>query len=209
VAAPLRIGLTGGIASGKSAVADAFARRGVPVIDSDHLAREVVAPGTAGLAAVTAEFGPGVLAADGSLDRRQLRALVFADAARRRRLESILHPAIRAAMAERVAAVTAPYVVLAIPLLTETGQRGSVDRVLVVDCAPELQKSRLIARDAESAAQADAILAAQASRAARLAIADDTLDNSASLEALDAAVGALHQRYLSLSGDPGMRQRPA
>jgi len=195
----LRVGLTGGIASGKTAVADAFARRGVPVLDTDQLAREVVLPGTPGLAAVIGAFGAGILNADGTLDRRALRALVFADEAARRRLEAILHPAIRAALARHVAAIDAPYVIIAIPLLAETGGRDRVDRVLVVDSAPELQKARLLARDRETAAQAKAILAAQATRAARLAIADDCIENSGSLADLDAAVEKLHHQYLALA----------
>jgi dephospho-CoA kinase len=205
VNAPLRIGLTGGIASGKSAVAAAFTRRGVTVVDSDQVAREVVAPGTPALAAITAEFGPDVLTPEGTLDRRRLREIVFADTDRRRWLERLLHPAIRARAAAQAAAVSAPYVILAIPLLVETGQVGNVDRVLVVDCAPEVQRSRLLARDGETPERAAAILAAQASRAERLAAAHDLIENEGSLEDLDRAVGALHARYLALAasrGDP-------
>jgi dephospho-CoA kinase len=200
----LRIGLTGGIASGKSAVAAAFARRGVPVIDADLIAREVVEPGSAALAAVVGEFGPGILAADGRLDRARLRALVFADPARRQRLEAILHPAIRAVMQARMAALTGAYGIVAIPLLAEGGQRTGLDRVLVVDCPEDLQLARLRARDGESAAGAAAILAAQAPRAARRAIADEVLDNTGTLADLDAAVGDLHARYLALAA----RQAP-
>ena len=200
MSAPLRIGLTGGIASGKSAVAAAFARAGVPVIDTDQLARDVVEPGRPELARVIAAFGPDVLAADGRLDRRRLRELVFADPARRRSLEQILHPAIRAEVQSRVAAATAAYVVIAIPLLVESGQRSQVDRVLVVDCPPETQLARLLARDQESPEGAAAILAAQASRGQRLAIADDVIDNSGALAALAPAVAALHLRYMSMSG---------
>ncbi|HXQ31732.1 MAG TPA: dephospho-CoA kinase [Steroidobacteraceae bacterium] len=203
--AALRIGLTGGIASGKTAVASAFARRGVPVIDADRIARDVVAPGTAALAAVLAEFGPGLVLPDGGLDRRRLRDIVFADPERRRRLEAILHPPIRRAIEAEAAAVTAPYAVIAIPLLAETGQRASVDRVLVVDCPAELQKARLMARDGETAERAAAMLTAQAPRDARLAIADDRIDNTGSLEDLDRSVDTLHQRYLSLSGDRRVR----
>ncbi len=199
VAAPLKIGLTGGIASGKSAVAEAFARRGVPIVDTDRLAREVVEPGSVALAAVLEEFGPGILMPDGRLDRRRLRSLVFADEGRRRRLEAILHPAIRAAMLAEIAAVTAPYVVVAIPLLVESGQREAFDRVLVVDCPPESQLARLIARDAESPDGARAIVAAQAGREARRAAADDLIDNTGSLADLDAAVERLHRRYLELA----------
>jgi len=193
----LRIGLTGGIASGKSAVADAFARRGVPIVDTDQLAREVVEPGTPALAAVVEAFGPDVLGPDGRLDRRRLRQRVFADAADRRRLEGILHPAIRTAMHARAEAVDAPYVVIAIPLLVENGLQRAVDRVLVVDCAPEVQLARLLARDGETVEGARAILAAQVSREQRLAAADDVITNDGTLADLDARVGALHERYLA------------
>lgn len=207
MAAPLRIGLTGGIASGKSAVAGAFGRLGVPTIDTDRLSRAVVEPGEPALAAVVREFGPEIVGADGRLDRRRLRARVFADEGLRRRLEAILHPAIRTALAAEVATITAPYVVIAIPLLVETGQQSAFDRVLVVDCPPETQLARLRARDAESADGAGAILAAQASRAARLAAADDVIENSGSLEALEAAVGRLHDRYLALAAGAAAGRR--
>jgi dephospho-CoA kinase len=200
VAAPLKIALTGGIASGKSAVADAFARRGVPIIDTDRLAREVVEPGTAALAAVVEEFGPEILMPDGQLDRRLLRTVVFADERRRRRLEAILHPAIRSAMLAEIASIEAPYLVVAIPLLVESDQQSAFDRVLVVDCPPESQLQRLIARDAESPDGARAILAAQAGREARRAAADDLIENNGSLGDLDAAVERLHRRYLELAG---------
>jgi len=205
--APLRIGLTGGIASGKSAVAGAFERLGVPTIDTDRLAREVVEPGQPAFDAVVAAFGPEVVGADGRLDRRALRARVFADAAVRHRLEAIMHPAIRAATAAAVATVSAPYVVIAIPLLVETGQRAAFDRVLVVDCPPDVQLARLRERDAESAAGAAAILAAQASRESRLAAADDVIDNSGSLAALEAAVRSLHGRYLTLAAGAAAERR--
>jgi dephospho-CoA kinase len=197
----LRIGLTGGIASGKSAVAAAFARRGVPVVDTDQLAREVVEPGEPALAAVVREFGPDILGPDARLDRPRLRAMVFADAGRRRRLEAILHPAIRAAMEARIAAISAPYAIIVIPLLAESGLRDSVDRVLLVDCPPELQIERLVARDGEAIAGARAILAAQATRGERLAVADDVIENTGTLAELERAVDALHDRYLSLVGD--------
>jgi len=204
VATPLRIGLTGGIASGKSAVAEEFRRAGVPVIDTDALAREVVEPGQPSLAAVVAEFGPSILDAAGRLDRRRLRSIVFADPARRRALEAILHPAIRSLQRARVAATTAPYVVIAIPLLVEGGaRRDDVDRVLVVDCPRETQRARLLARDGETPEGAESILSAQATREARLAAADDILDNSGALADLRPAVAALHARYLALaSGRP-------
>ncbi len=207
MATPLRIGLTGGIASGKSAVAAEFQRIGIPVVDTDALAREVVEPGQPSLEAVVAEFGPGILDPLGRLDRRRLRSIVFADPSRRRALEAILHPAIRALQRTRVAATNAPYVVIAIPLLVEGGpRRDDVDRVLVIDCPRDLQLARLLSRDRETPEGAAAILAAQATREARLAAADDVLDNSGPLAALPAAVAVLHARYLALAAgraDPG------
>ncbi len=195
----LRIGLTGGIGSGKSTVARRFAELGVPVIDADEVAREVVAPGEPGLAAVLSRFGPGVLAPDGQLDRRALRERVFSDPAARRDLESLLHPLIRARMQALAAAAGGPYVVLAIPLLIEGGGRDRVDRVLVVDVDEAAQIERLMARDGGTRQQAEAILAAQASRAQRLAQADDVLDNRRSVPELRQAVDALHRRYLQLA----------
>ncbi len=205
MAAPLRIALTGGIASGKSAVAAAFARLGVPVVDTDRLARELVEPGQPALDAVVAEFGADILGPDGQLDRRRLRTLVFADDARRRRLEAILHPAIRAATASALAAVSAPYALVAIPLLVESGQRQAYDRVLVVDCPPETQLARLLARDGETVEGGRAILAAQATREARRAVADDVIANTGSLADLETAVTQLHGRYLALAGAAGRR----
>jgi dephospho-CoA kinase len=196
---PLRIGLTGGIASGKTLVSRQFAALGVPVIDTDELAREVVAPGSEGLAAVHARFGDGVLAADGSLDRRALRARVFADPDARRDLEAITHPRIRALVDARAAAAGGPYQVIVIPLLVESARRTTVDRVLVVDCPESLQLERLLRRDGGSREQAEAILAAQATRAQRLAVADDVIVNTGDPAAVDAEVAALHRRYLDLS----------
>lgn len=194
-----RVGLTGGIASGKSAVAELFAKLGVPIIDSDLIAREVVAPGSPGLAAIRQRFGDEVLAADGGLERRRLRRLVFADPAARADLEAITHPLIRERMRQLNESVRAPYVINAIPLLAEGGGRRDLDRVLVVDCPEALQISRVMARDQVDEAAARAVLAAQASRAARLAIADDVLVNEGGLAALEAAVQALHERYLALA----------
>lgn len=196
---PLRIGLTGGIASGKSAVGALFSALGVAVIDTDQLAREAVLPGSPGLDAVVQRFGAGVLLADGALDRRALRQIIFADPAARQDLQALLHPRIHALVEERVAAAPGPYCVIAIPLLVEGGRRIPVDRVLVVDCPVELQRQRLLARDAETAAGANAILAAQASREARLAQADDVIANDGPLSALEPAVRQLHARYLDLA----------
>lgn len=194
--APLRIALTGGIASGKSTVADAFAALGVPVIDSDALAREIVAPGTPGLADVVARFGTAILQADGTLDRRRLRAIVFEDAAARADLEALTHPRIRALMAERAASAGGPYQIHMIPLLVEGGRAREFDRVLVVDCPESLQLERLMRRDGMTAEAARAMLAAQAPRAARRALADDLLVNDGDRATVAAAVARLHADYL-------------
>ena len=206
----LRIGLTGGIASGKSAAAAVFAGLGVPVIDSDVIAREVVAPGSPGLAAIRARFGEGVLQADGQLDRRALRAQVFADPTARRELEALTHPLIRERMAAQSAAAGGPYQIHAIPLLVEGGaRRPGIDRVLVIDCPEEIQVQRVMARDRVDEAGALAVLAAQASRAQRLAAADDVIVNDQGLETLREAVVTLHQRYLGLAAVYGARDPAA
>jgi dephospho-CoA kinase len=195
----LRIGLTGGIASGKSTVAQRFTELGVPVIDADAAARAVVMPDTPGLAAVGQRFGPGVVAANGELDRRALRDLVFRDPASRRDLEALLHPLIRAEMERSAELAAGPYVVMAIPLLVEGGSSDRVDRVLVVDVEEAVQLQRVMARDGCTLEQARAILASQASRSARLAAADDVLLNTGSVTDLRQAVDHLHQRYLRLA----------
>jgi dephospho-CoA kinase len=199
MAARLRIGLTGGIASGKSTVAQRFAELGVPVIDADESARIVVAPGSAGLAQVVNQFGENLLTPDGELDRRSLRNLIFSDPGRRRELEVILHPLIRADMEHRASVASGPYLVMGIPLLIESGGRERVDRVLVVDVDEEVQLKRLMERDGGTMEQAAAILAAQASRATRLQAADDVLPNVGSLSELRHAVDQLHQRYVDLA----------
>jgi len=194
-----RIGLTGGIASGKSTVAKLFEALGAPIIDTDVLAREVVAPGSPVLASIVNRFGKQVLAAEGSLNRAALRTIVFSDATARADLAQLTHPAIRALMEQRAAAAGGEYQVLVIPLLVETGARARVDRVLVVDCTEELQIRRLQARDGSTLEQAREILAAQASRAARLAEADDVIVNDGDLGTLRDQVAALHARYLKLA----------
>jgi len=196
---PFRVALTGGIASGKSTVADLFAALGVPVIDTDVIAREVVEPGQPALAQVAETFGSEVLGSDGRLDRRRLREWIFADPEARRRLEAILHPAIRAEMERRSRAADGPYQVLVIPLLTEGKRRDHVDRVLLVDVPEELQVQRLMRRDGVSYEQAQASLNAQAARAERLAMADDILHNTGRPEDLRENVAALHERYLQLA----------
>lgn len=193
-----RVAVTGGIASGKTTVANLFAARGVPVIDSDVIAREVVEPGQPALAEIVAAFGAQVLGADGRLDRRRLRERIFTDAAARRTLETILHPAIRAEMDRQSAAAAAasPYHLLVIPLLAEGGRRDHVDRVLVVDVPEAVQVARLMARDAVSEDQARASLRAQAARTARLALADDVVVNDGEPGALEPQVQRLHDLYL-------------
>jgi dephospho-CoA kinase len=196
---PLRIGLTGGIASGKSAVARFFADRGIAVIDTDEIAREVVQPGTPGLAAIAQQFGTAILQEDGSLNREKLRKIIFDDPEAREALNNILHPLIRSRAADLAQASEGPYVIIAIPLLAETGFSDLVDRVLVVDCAVNTQQERLMSRDGETAASARRILAAQATREQRLAIADDVVSNNGSLEELALAVDDLHRRYMRLN----------
>jgi dephospho-CoA kinase len=194
-----RVALTGGIASGKSAVAALFTAHGVPVVDSDVIAREVVAPGSPALEAIRRRFGDGVLQADGSLDRRALREQVFADPAARRDLEAITHPAIRARMQAWSQTAVGPYQIHMIPLLIEGGGRRDFDRVLVVDCPEALQVQRVMQRDGVDEISARNVLAAQASRAERLAIADDVIVNDGDRDKLSIEVDALHRRYLQLS----------
>jgi dephospho-CoA kinase len=197
------VGLTGGIGSGKSTVAELFVEQGTPVIDTDVIARGLTAPGGAALEEIQAAFGETVLQADGTLDRAALRRCVFSDASARRQLESILHPRIRQAVEKTRAAIIAPYVLIVIPLLVETGAyRDMLDRVLVVDCPEDLQIARVMARSGLTHAEVDAILAAQAGRAARLACADDVVHNTASPEALRDQVAMLHRRYLAFSTTP-------
>jgi dephospho-CoA kinase len=196
---PMRVALTGGIASGKSTVAALFADLGVPIIDTDEIARELLAPGTPQLAEVLERFGSGVRAPDGSLDRRALRELVFGDAKDRAALESILHPAILARAAEREAAARGPYLITVIPLLAETGRAGDYDRVLLVDCDERTQRERLGKRDQSSPAAIEAALGAQASRAARRALAHDVIVNDGALALLTPRVHQLHAQYLELA----------
>lgn len=191
----LCVGLTGGIASGKTTVADLLGQLGANVVDTDEIAREVVMPGKAGLAAIVHAFGADILDESGALDRSQMRRRVFADPKARRRLESILHPLIREEMWRRVDKSENRVQILVIPLLVESGLAALVDRVLVVDCPRQVQLQRLLQRDGETPEQAERILAAQASREARLAVADDVIDNSGSLAHLQQATADIYQRY--------------
>jgi dephospho-CoA kinase len=197
-----RVGLTGGVASGKSAVADLFAGLGVSVADADIAARAVVEPGQPALADVVAAFGADVLDASGRLDRARLRARVFNDADARRKLEALLHPSIRSALRDAAEAAPGRYVIVAIPLLAEGGGRQAypwLDRILVVDAPVAIQRTRLMARDGIDAALADLMLAAQADRRQRLAIADDIVVNDGAIEALGPQVEALDRQYRHLA----------
>ncbi|GAB6066809.1 dephospho-CoA kinase [Methylothermus subterraneus] len=196
----LKIGLTGGIGSGKSTVAQLFERLGVPVIDADRIARELVEPGRPALKAIQAAFGSEVITPDGRLDRAKLRANVFADASARKTLEAILHPPIFAEMERRSRRCAAPYGLLVIPLLIETKAQDRVDRVLVVDCPEALQIERIRRRDRLPEELILNILASQASRAERLEAADEVICNTGNLRDLERQVEELHRFYLRLSG---------
>ena len=197
---PLRIGLTGGIASGKSTVTQRFSELGVPVIDADIASRAVVEPGSVGLQRVVERFGPDILGSTGELNRAALRTRVFGNAQMRKELEAILHPLIRSYMEQRAKDLVCPYLIMAIPLLVESGSpRDRVDRILVVDADESTQLRRLRDRDGCSVEQARAILASQTSRASRLAAADDVLNNDGSVTDLRQAVDRLHQRYVDLA----------
>ncbi|HEY2675636.1 MAG TPA: dephospho-CoA kinase [Steroidobacteraceae bacterium] len=198
--ARLRIGLTGGIASGKSTVSQRFIELGIPVIDADLAARRVVEPGSPGLRQVVARFGTGILNGEGELDRPALRNVIFSDPEARKALDDILHPLIRAQMEQEAADATGPYLILSIPLLVEGGRAHSqVDRILVVDVDEARQLERVQRRDGSSLEQARAMLASQATRAARLAEADDVLPNSGTVADLRQSVDFLHQRYLQMA----------
>lgn len=196
---PLLIALTGGIASGKSAVAELFARLDVPVLDTDQIARDVVAPGMPALGQIVAEFGADILDKQGRLDRARMRERVFSDPAQRRKLEAITHPAIREELARRSRAAGGDYQVHVIPLLVETGRAEAYDRVLVVDCPQEAQIARLVARDGASRQQAEEMLAAQVSREERLNAAHDVIENTGTLADLHGFVATLHQNYTLLA----------
>jgi dephospho-CoA kinase len=195
----LRVGLTGGIGCGKTLVAQAFARQGVPVIDADEIARAVLAPGTEGIAAVRATFGPEYIRADGTLDRARLRERVFADLRARGQLEAIVHPAVRKQIESRTRSIDAPYVLIVIPLLFESGMEDLVDRILVVDCPRREQLARVTARDGVPAEQVEAIIESQIDAAERRARADDIIDNAGPPQAVEEHAGRLHERYLALA----------
>lgn len=202
---PYRVALTGGIASGKSVVADMFADLGVPIVDTDLIAREVVAPGQPALEEIRQRFGDSMVTADGHLDRGAMRKRVFSDERARADLEALLHPRIAKETMRQADAADGPYQVIVVPLLVGSKLRDIVDRVLVVDCSEETQISRLLARDQETVEQARRMLAAQSSRDERLAIADDVISNEGSLQETRARVRSLDRTYRRIAQRRGRR----
>lgn len=196
----LQIGLTGGIGCGKTTVANMFAALGASVVDTDLIAHAMTAPGGPAMAAIGAEFGPAFVTPDGALDRAAMRALVFSDPPAKQRLEAILHPLIRAAAESEAAAATGAYVIFVVPLLIESGNwRDRVARVLAIDCPEEMQIARVMARNGLQEAQVREIMAAQVTRAQRLAAADDVIVNDDGIGALAPQVEALHRQYITMS----------
>ena len=198
---PLVIGLTGGIGSGKTAAAEEFARLGATVVDTDEIAHELTSAGGAAIAGIRDLFGDEFIDSSGAMDRRKVRERVFADPGARRRLEAFLHPLIREESRRRIAEAKGPYVVHVVPLLVESADyRERVDRVLVVDCPEDVQLARVRERSGLAEEEIRRIIAAQATRATRQAVADDVIDNGGNLDALFAQVRALHQRYMQMDG---------
>nr|WP_315212109.1 dephospho-CoA kinase [uncultured Duganella sp.] len=196
---PFSIGLTGGIGSGKTTVANMFAERGASIVDTDVIAHSLTAPGGPAMPAIIAEFGPAFADATGALDRARMRQLVFADAGAKARLEAILHPRIRDGALAAGAAATGSYVIYAVPLLVESGTwRSRVSRVLVIDCREEVQIARVMARNNLPESQVRAIMATQASRAQRLAAADDIIENNDGIAALGPQIDRLHALYMKI-----------
>ena len=196
---PYIVALTGGIASGKTLVSDAFAKLGVPIIDTDVIAHQIVEPGQPALLEIASAFGSQIINKDGRLSREKLRSIIFSEPEQRLKLEAILHPRIRQAVIDAIAKVTYDYCIVVIPLLAEKGAYPFVNRILVVDVDPDVQISRLMSRDGSSRKQAEQILASQASRKERLSIADDVLDNSSSPEQAQSRAAQLHAEYLQLA----------
>lgn len=197
---PYAVGLTGGLGSGKSAVAERFAKLGIAVIDTDEIAHELTRPGGVAIGPIRAAFGSGLIGADGALDRTGMRKLAFGDAAAKKKIEAILHPLIREESARRSERADSAYAILVVPLLVEGGiDRSRYARVLVVDCTEAQQIERAMRRSGLSESEVRDILAAQATREQRLAVADDVIDNSGAPEALERQVSRLHGQYLTLA----------
>lgn len=194
-----KVGLTGGIGCGKSTVCGLFADFGVPIVDADVIARQLVAPGQPALAKLAATFGESIINSDGTLNRAGLRQLVFSEPQDKQRLDAIMHPLIYNEMEAAVRRLQKAYCIMAIPLLVETQKKHVVDRVLVVDCPLEIQLQRVVDRDRVELSQAEAIIACQATRQQRLAVADDIVDNSTTPESLAEQVKSLHNSYLLLA----------
>lgn len=194
------VGLTGGIGSGKTTVANLFAAEGITLVDADIVAREVVAPGSTGLEAIVTHFGAEILTSEGELDRAKLRQRIFSHPEEREWLNQLLHPMIRQEMLAQVEKATSAYVIMVVPLLFENGLDRLVNRTLVVDISPELQINRTVKRDNVDASQVNNIISSQCSRSEKLARADDIIDNQGEISTLKREVQALHQRYLQLSG---------
>ena len=193
------VAVTGGIGSGKSTVANAFSDLGIDIIDADIIARQVVEPNTPALQAIETHFGRAMINSDGSLNRRLLRERIFADASEKHWLNALLHPIIQQETRRQIAAARSPYVLWVVPLLVENHLQEKADRVLVIDVSPETQIQRTIARDGVSREHAEQILAAQATRDARLAVADDVIDNNGAPDAIASDVARLHEQYLTLA----------
>ncbi len=197
--APFQVGLTGGIASGKSTVARVFEQQGITIIDADRVARDIVNPGLCAYQSIVSHFGDSVLQSDRTIDRKKLRSIIFKDPHEKKWLESLLHPLIRQEMMDLAATNTEPYLILMIPLLIESKDNYSINRVLVVDISEAEQRKRLLLRDACGIEDSDRIIKSQVSRAARLQAADDIIDNSGKPQDLESKVIQLHRYYLSLA----------
>ncbi len=202
----LIVGLTGGIGSGKSSVGREFESHGVAVVDADAISRALTATGGGAIEAIRAQFGNGAIDINGALDRARMRALVFSDPLAKQRLEKILHPMIRTESHRQVNLARSPYVILMIPLLVESGApRERCHRIAVVDCPEEIQIKRVVSRDGLTRAQVESIMRNQASRASRLAQADDVIDNGGPASAIVAQVATLHKKYVALAESQGWR----
>ncbi|HDR2889644.1 TPA: dephospho-CoA kinase [Enterobacter asburiae] len=202
------VALTGGIGSGKSTVADAFSRLGIPIIDADIIARQVVEPNTPAVKAIEAHFGREVINADGTLNRRQLRECIFSDSSEKAWLNALLHPIIHQETQRQIAEAHSPYVLWVVPLLVENQLQKKADRVLVIDVSPETQIERTMTRDHVSREHAEQILAAQVTREARLAVADDVIDNNGAPDALASDVARLHAQYLTFAAQAVAQEKP-